>query len=239
VTAKNQTRRLWQSRRRRAAALFAKGLNQTEIAETLGISRPTANQWFRDYKRLGVRGLVELRRYAGRPPGRRSPKLVTFALLCACALPVLGANRALGAEPEPSSPQEHHHEPVGQAGSPMVERLWKDLVCLCGRCPRQPLATCECPNAAVERRHIEDLLRGLDVSSPGAQAIAYQKVVEDYKHRFPGHSVLATESEGWPAGAWAALGGALAAVAVAISLVERNRRRSERKRAQRRSPGRH
>ena len=148
-----------------------------------------------------------------------------IGFVLALSLSALVVEKAGRAEP-PGHVHEHGMVQPPK-GSPLAERLWKDVVCLCGRCPRLPLAACHCPDAVKERQHIEDMLRARDLSSAEAQESAYAAVVSEYVTRFGGRDVLASASQGSAWGPWLALAGALAGVGFAIVAIERNRRRAE------------
>jgi hypothetical protein len=54
------------------------------------------------------------------------------------------------------------------------------------------LSACHCHEAAAEREHIAEQLRGRDLASPAGAEAAYQTVVADYLAR-KGKQVLASE----------------------------------------------
>jgi len=54
------------ARRLQAAALFAKGMTQAEVARRLGVSRTSAMKWYDAWKSKGTRGL-QLAEHFGRP----------------------------------------------------------------------------------------------------------------------------------------------------------------------------
>lgn len=114
----------------------------------------------------------------------------------------------------------------------VAQRLWRDLVCLCGRCQRLTLSACHCPDAAAERKKVLDLLRGRDIVSRAGAEAAYQTVVKEYVARFGGRHVLASEQPGGPPADWPALAVSVAVIAAAcaavviVELRRRSRRRS-------------
>lgn len=55
------------ARRMKGAALFERGKSQAEVAKTLGVSRPTACRWHRNWKENGREGLAGADQ-TGRPP---------------------------------------------------------------------------------------------------------------------------------------------------------------------------
>ena len=84
--------------------------------------------------------------------------------------------------------------PDGTTPPPVVERLWNDLVCLCGRCERLTLAACACEQAAAERRNIVELVAGHELATPRDERAAYDRVIDSYVKRF-GQRVLATDRD--------------------------------------------
>src|SRR4051794_7109620 len=54
------------AKRARIVLLSADGVSQTQIAELVGVSRPTVRSWRRRYERSGVAGLTDEKR-SGRP----------------------------------------------------------------------------------------------------------------------------------------------------------------------------
>lgn len=140
-----------------------------------------------------------------------------------------------------SAPEERGQGPVpdeetghpaptsdGQALPAVAGRLWKELVCLCGRCERLTLSACRCHDAKVERHNVLELLRGQDLSTPTGTEEAYQSVVRTYVGRF-GQRVLASEARHDAAVSetrdWLLFIALITAVAVAIVAFEIARRR--------------
>ena len=70
-----------EQRRRRAARLLAKGLNQSEVARQVGVHRQSVSRWARQWEREGRRGLKRAGR-AGRQPrlGARELERIARAL---------------------------------------------------------------------------------------------------------------------------------------------------------------
>ena len=56
-----------ENRRRRAGKLFERGLNQSDVARRLGVSRQSAMRWHRAWKQTGMRGLRGAGRLGRRP----------------------------------------------------------------------------------------------------------------------------------------------------------------------------
>ena len=56
-----------EQRRRRAGAMFKRGVSQAEVARELGVSRETASQWFATWREGGLKALAGAGR-AGRLP---------------------------------------------------------------------------------------------------------------------------------------------------------------------------
>jgi hypothetical protein len=108
----------------------------------------------------------------------------------------------------------------------VARRLWGDLVCLCGRCERQTLSTCHCPDAARERKQILDSLRGHDLSSRAGGEAAYQAVLSDFV-RQKGRGVLASNRSNSLASDWLILliSGAILALACFVVGIIQSRRK--------------
>ena len=86
--------------------------------------------------------------------------------------------------------------PVGAATTAEIKSVAEELVCLCGNCPRESLATCLCTDFAVPEREAIGL--ALD------QNQTRQQIIDDYVARF-GPKVLATPPhEGFNLLAWVA-----------------------------------
>jgi len=157
--------------------------------------------------------------------GRRE-KLGALVLLC-LLVPARGAA---------SKEHDDHVAPPPEAAqldpqtAEVARRLWGDLVCLCDRCERLTLSACHCPDAARERKHVVELLRGRDLASGGSAEIAYQTVVSDYVKR-KGRAVLASERTSSAPSDWPALTVAVGIVALACGAVavrEHRRKRARR-----------
>ena len=90
---------------------------------------------------------------------------------------------------------------LSDAATPVVvKEVAGDLVCLCGDCNRESLATCVCSFATAQR---QELAEGLDAGKPRREII--QQFVDEY-----GPIVLATPpAEGYNLLAWIAPAAAL------------------------------
>lgn len=147
----------------------------------------------------------------------------------------------------PSQADEHQHTSAEASAmqahldaktAPVAQRLWADLVCLCGRCPRLTLAACQCPDAAAERKKVVELLQGHDLSSAAGSHAAYQAVVQAYVTRFGGRQVLASEGTGSADGSgapWVLLVGLIAALGAGFVVIEVARKRRGRSRGRSRA----
>src|SRR3954465_3454732 len=67
------------AQRARIVLLAADGVSNTEIAERVGVSRPTVIAWRTRYDRSGVEGLVDEQR-SGRPRTLDRPKILAATL---------------------------------------------------------------------------------------------------------------------------------------------------------------
>ena len=86
--------------------------------------------------------------------------------------------------------------PVGAATTAEIKAVAEELVCLCGNCPRESLATCLCTDFAVPER--ETIGSALD------QGQTRQQIIDGYVARF-GPMVLAIPPhEGFNLLAWVA-----------------------------------
>jgi hypothetical protein len=135
-----------------------------------------------------------------------------------------------------SEEQDDHGTPPPEAAqldpqtAGVARRLWADLVCLCDRCERLHLAACHCPDAARERNHILELLRGRERASAGGAEVAYQVVVSDYVKR-KGREVLASARSSRTPSDWPALAVSIGVIALgcgAVAVIEHRRRRVRR-----------
>ena len=72
----------------------------------------------------------------------------------------------------------------------------EDLVCLCGNCPRESLATCLCSDFAVPER--ETIGQALD------QGRTREQIIEDYVSRFGPAGLAVPPREGFNLLAWIA-----------------------------------
>jgi cytochrome c-type biogenesis protein CcmF len=113
------------------------------------------------------------------------PRRGAAALLLVIVLGAAGTARATG-----------QHEPVvggsdDRGAAPAVaQRLYHDLVCLCGGCARESLWDCPCGFAAQERERVLGLLAGKDLSTPEKEQVAYNLVVASFIDRWGGEQVL-------------------------------------------------
>jgi cytochrome c-type biogenesis protein CcmF len=115
------------------------------------------------------------------------------SLILALALVVL-------APPALVHAQEAHVEEPGSAegiatAPEVAQRLFKDLVCMCGGCQRLPLWTCRCAFAKEERAKVMGLLAGRDLSTPEGEEQAYLTVRDAFMKEYGGQRVLTVPLE--------------------------------------------
>ena len=123
----------------------------------------------------------------------RRPWLYTFALLLAVGVAPAARAQEQAAEPPAAGPP--HVETPGGANDaasapPVAQRLFRDLVCLCGGCKRETLAACTCGYAKAEREKVLGMLAGKDLSTPAAEEKAYVAVRDAIIKEYGGQHVL-------------------------------------------------
>jgi cytochrome c-type biogenesis protein CcmF len=123
----------------------------------------------------------------------------------------LGLVRLAQAQDMPPAPM--HTEgpaPTMDNVSPVARRLFRDLVCLCGTCPREAIGTCPCGYAAKERDTVLGLIAGRDVSTKDKEDAVYRDVVNTFIAKYGGQHVLSMPiDKGFNRLAWAVPYGAL------------------------------
>lgn len=77
-----------------------------------------------------------------------------------------------------------------------IKSVAEELVCLCGNCPRESLATCLCSDFAVPER--ETIGQALD------QGLTREQIIEDYVSRFGPAGLAVPPREGFNLLAWVA-----------------------------------
>jgi cytochrome c-type biogenesis protein CcmH/NrfF len=121
----------------------------------------------------------------------RSALLLTSFLLL--------SSSALRAD-EPAVPQDlkeavqHVDSPGAEdeiaAAPPVAQRLFRDLVCLCGGCKRETLSHCTCAYAKAERDKVMAMLSGKDISTDAAQEKAYLEIRDALVQEYGGQHIL-------------------------------------------------
>lgn len=93
--------------------------------------------------------------------------------------------------------------------SDTATKLMKELVCLCGGCKREDIYSCKCGYAANERKKVNQLLAGRDLSTDQAREAAYAAVIKSFVAEYGGEHVLntPTSSISWVVPTLAAIGG--------------------------------
>jgi cytochrome c-type biogenesis protein CcmH/NrfF len=111
--------------------------------------------------------------------------------------------------------------------SAVATKLMKELVCLCGGCKREDIYQCKCGYAAQERKKVNDMLRGLDISTAAGQQQAYDKVIKAFVSSYGGEHVLNTPTSpmSWMLPTLAAVGGLGLLLGVGYGWVRRGRSR--------------
>jgi cytochrome c-type biogenesis protein CcmF len=135
----------------------------------------------------------------------------------------LGMTRlARGQElPAPGGAQGPKHMEMSDAKEenypPIAQRIFDNIVCMCGDCTRQSIGECKCTQAAAERQKILGMIQGKDVSTKEAADAVYNEVIQTYIARYGGeHVLMVPRNKGFNVVAWAlpyaAIGGALVMV---------------------------
>jgi len=91
---------------------------------------------------------------------------------------------------DPGPSDDHSHSGDVRSASPIAQRLFADLVCMCGTCQRLTLAKCGCGYAAEEREKIVAMLAERDISTPAAQEKAYVEIRDAFIKQYGGQHVL-------------------------------------------------
>jgi cytochrome c-type biogenesis protein CcmH/NrfF len=77
------------------------------------------------------------------------------------------------------------------AAAPAVaQRLFRDLVCLCGGCKRETLDKCPCAYAKAERDKVMGMLAGKDISTDAAAEKAYTEIRDALVAEYGGQQIL-------------------------------------------------
>jgi cytochrome c-type biogenesis protein CcmH/NrfF len=132
-----------------------------------------------------------------RSPGRRR---ALFTLLLAAVLGTAGVGSARAEDPPPADltaaaqSEKHVDDPASadqiKSAPAVAQRLFRDLVCLCGGCKRETLDKCPCSYARAEREKILAMLSGKDIGSDAAQEKAYVEVRDAIIKEYGGQHVL-------------------------------------------------
>jgi len=102
---------------------------------------------------------------------------------------------------EPAPPQdlkeaaENHVESPGAseeiaAAPPAAQKLFRDLVCLCGGCKRETLDKCPCAYAKAERDKVMAMLAGKDISTDEKAEKAYVEIRDALVAEYGGQQIL-------------------------------------------------
>jgi cytochrome c-type biogenesis protein CcmH/NrfF len=90
--------------------------------------------------------------------------------------------------------QQHVDSPGASeeiAAAPAVaQRLFRDLVCLCGGCKRETLDKCPCAYAKAERDKVMGMLAGKDISTDEKADKAYTEVRDALVAEYGGQQIL-------------------------------------------------
>jgi hypothetical protein len=97
--------------------------------------------------------------------------------------------------------------PEQDSAPPVAQRVWRDLVCTCGKCQHLTLAECACSYASSDRKYILDFVAGRDLSTAAREDDAYRAIMAEYVTRH-GRDVLAKSPATSPevVARWAGLG---------------------------------
>jgi cytochrome c-type biogenesis protein CcmH/NrfF len=93
------------------------------------------------------------------------------------------------------SPDDPGHAGTGASSdiykAPNVaQRLFADLVCMCGDCKRLTLKACGCPYAEKERGKILAMMAGKDISTHAAEDKVYAEIRDAFIKEYGGQHIL-------------------------------------------------
>jgi cytochrome c-type biogenesis protein CcmH/NrfF len=112
-------------------------------------------------------------------------------LLLVATLAVAAPARAQDDEPANAAHVEAPGSMDAIATAPEVaQRLFHDLVCLCGGCKRETLDKCPCSFAKAEREKILGMMAGKDISTDAAQEKVYVEIRDAIIKEYGGQHVL-------------------------------------------------
>lgn len=180
---------------------------------------------------LNAAGPLRIRFHrTGKPRAVWSAAVVGTVFSCSTATFVWLASEAQAASPSAvptASAPEASNMPEASVPA-VVQRLWHDLLCLCGECEHKTLEYCECTYAAERRAEILDEVRRLGFGTPAEDAATYAKVTQDYLARHSGDRERARTphaNANWWLEPLMTLGAAIAALGALIAVAEFWRRR--------------
>jgi cytochrome c-type biogenesis protein CcmF len=157
---------------------------------------------------------------------------ITFGLVSqAAADPAPVQVAQAGGEHETSSPgmgtDGTGYAHLERPDNPVAAKLMKELVCLCGGCKREDIYSCKCGYAANERKRVNELLSGKDLSTEAAQKAAYDSVIKAFVATYGGEQVLNTPTNqmSWILPSLAVVGGLGLLLGVGYGWVRRGQTR--------------
>jgi cytochrome c-type biogenesis protein CcmF len=125
-----------------------------------------------------------------RLPSRRLLALLGLLALVAGS-PVARAQDAPVVDVQPDDPGHTSGAASEIYRAPAVaQRLFADIVCMCGDCKRLTLKACGCPNAVAERAKIMGMLAGKDLSSHEKEQKVYEEIRDSFIKEYGGQHVL-------------------------------------------------
>jgi cytochrome c-type biogenesis protein CcmH/NrfF len=131
-----------------------------------------------------------------RRPSRSSRRiLLALVFLFGGSLVLSGAARAEDQPPADLKEAAQHVDSPGAseeiaAAPPVAQRLFRDLVCLCGGCKRETLDKCPCAYAKAERDKVMAMLAGKDISTDEKAELAYTQVRDALVAEYGGQQIL-------------------------------------------------
>jgi cytochrome c-type biogenesis protein CcmH/NrfF len=116
-------------------------------------------------------------------------------LACSASLALAGVARAEDQPPADLKEAAQHVDSPGAseeiaAAPPVAQRLFRDLVCLCGGCKRETLDKCPCAYAKAERDKVMAMLAGKDISTDEKAELAYTEVRDALVAEYGGQQIL-------------------------------------------------